>query len=115
VLEVAAEPEDAGTLDADCELGPVSAEAVELTADRAWLTSEEGAVLSPEGAPGAVTALGPVAADAGLAVRSDSAMNAAKPTTAIPAAHRQGRRTLVTREAPLLVTSVTIARHYPNS
>ena len=55
--------------------------------------------------------LGLLAADAGRAVRNESPRNTPKAATAIPAAHRQGRRTLVTGPSNRLVTSVTITRH----
>jgi hypothetical protein len=114
-LGVTAELEDAGTLDGAGDPDAVGAEVAELTADRTWPTTEEGAAVGAEDAPGTATVPGPLAADAGRAVRSDSAMNAPKPAKATPAAHRQGRRTLVTRVAGLAVTSVTIARHSGNS
>jgi hypothetical protein len=113
-LGAAAEPDDAGTLDGAGELDPdpepVSAEVVDVTADRAWPATDAGAALPAEGAPGTDTVPGPVAADAGLAVRSDRPTNTPKPTTAMPAAHRQSRKTLVTKEGDPLVTSVTITR-----
>jgi hypothetical protein len=97
---------------------PVSAEAVEVTVDTAWPTTDEGAVVADEGVLSATTVLGLLAAvlgllaaDAGLAVRNESPRNTPKAATAIPAAHRQGRRTLVTGPSNRLVTSVTITRH----
>jgi hypothetical protein len=107
----AAALDDAGTLEGAGEPAPapglVNAEVAEVTVGRAWPTSEEGAAVLADAAPGST--LGPLAADADFAVRSDSPMNTPSAATAIPAAHRQGRRTLVTRPGNPLVTSVTIA------
>jgi hypothetical protein len=108
------ELDDAGALDVACELDPVpepvSAEVAEVTVERAWPTTDDGAALLAAGALDAATAPGPVAADAGLAVRNDRPRNTPMAATAIPAAHRQDRRTLMTGPGNALVTSVTITR-----
>jgi hypothetical protein len=115
VLAADAEPGDAGTPDGAGELDPgaepVSAEVADVTAGRAWPATEAGAALPAGSALCAAAVPGPVAADAGLAVSSDRPTNRPRPTTAMPAAHKQSRRTLVTRAGNPLVTSVTITRH----
>lgn len=115
-LGAAAVLADAGTLEAAGALVPaaelVSAEVAEPTADRAWPTTDVGAALAVEGTRGCATVLGLLAADAGLAPRSDSPRNTPTAATAMPTAHRQGRRTLVTRAADPLATSVTITRDH---
>lgn len=102
----------AGAADADPE--PAAAEAVDWLVETAWPTAEdtpaateEAPVAAPPPEPLWAVAPGLVAAEADLAVRRDSPIATPMAARAMPAAHRQNRRTLVTSP---LVTTVTLIR-----
>jgi hypothetical protein len=103
----------AGAADADPE--PAAVETVDWLVETAWPTAEdtpaateEVLVAAPPPEPlWAVVAPGLVAAEADLAVRRDSPIATPMAARAMPAAHRQNRRTLVTSP---LVTTVTLIR-----
>jgi hypothetical protein len=102
----------AGALDA---VESASVETVDCPVETAWLTAEDRpavtevvlAAAPPEGPFWAVVAPGLVAAEADFAVRRDRPMATPMAARAMPAAHRQNRRTLVTSP---LVTTVTLIR-----
>jgi hypothetical protein len=103
----------AGAADADAE--PVTVEMVDWPVEAVWPTAEDRSAVTEVvlvAAPSpvlfwAVVAPGLVAAEADLAVRRDSPIATPMAARAMPAAHRQNRRTLVTSP---LVTTVTLIR-----
>jgi len=103
----------AGAADADPE--PAATETVDWLVETTWPTAEDTPAATEEAlvaaAPPeplwAVVAPGLVAAEADLAVRRDSPIATPMAARAMPAAHRQNRRTLVTSP---LVTTVTLIR-----
>jgi len=103
----------AGALDTGPELVTVETadwpvEAACPTADDRSAATEEVVVAVPPAVPLlAVVAPGLADADAGLAVRRENTMATPIAAMAMPAAHRQNRRTLVTSP---LVTTVTLIR-----
>ena len=101
----------AAALDAEPELATAEAavwpvETVFPTAEDTSATTEEALVAAPPAVPfSAVVMAGLVDADADLAVRRENTMATPIAAMAVPAAHMQNRRTLVTSP---LVTTVTL-------
>jgi hypothetical protein len=101
----------AGALDADPELVTVETAAwpagvaCPTAEDRSAVTEEVLVAVAPAVPFSAVVAAGLVDADADLAVRRENTMATPIAAMAMPAAHRQNRRTLVTSP---LVTTVTL-------
>jgi hypothetical protein len=101
----------AGALDADPELVTVetaawlAGAAFPTAEDRSAVTEEVTSAVAPAVPFSAVVAAGLVDADADFAVRRENTMATPIAAMAMPAAHRQNRRTLVTSP---LVTTVTL-------